>query len=105
MIIEIFRDKSGREPFVKWLDKIKSTEDKLRIRNRIRRIELENLGDYKSLGSGLYELRFSFGVGYRVYFTFGNHQEIVLLLIGGDKSSQSKGMETARKILKELKND
>jgi putative addiction module killer protein len=64
MIVEIFKDKSGKEPFIKWLGKIRNTEDKLRIRNRIRRIELDNLGDYKSLGAGLCELRFSFGAGF-----------------------------------------
>jgi putative addiction module killer protein len=105
MIIEIFQDKSGREPFVNWLNQIKNTEDKLRIRNRIRRIELDNLGDYKSLGAGLYELRFSFGAGYRIYFTFRNNHEIILLLIGGDKSSQKKDIESARKFLEEIKND
>ena len=104
MIVEIFKDKSGKEPFVNWLNKIKNTEDKLRIRNRIRRIELDNLGDYKSLGSGLYELRFSFGVGYRIYFTFGSNKEIILLLIGGDKSSQHKDIANAKKILEEIKN-
>ena len=105
MIVEIFKDKFGREPFIKWLEKIKNPSDKLRIRNRLRRIELGNLGDYKAISNSLYEMRMFFSSGYRIYFTFKNNKEIVLLLIGGDKSTQSKDIEIAKKLLKEVKND
>ena len=105
MIVEIFKDKFGKEPFIIWLEKIKNTQDKLRIRNRLRRIELGNIGDYKAITSSLYEMRMFFSSGYRVYFTFKNNKQIVLLLIGGDKSSQSKDIEIAKKLLEEIKND
>ncbi len=105
MIVEIFRDRFGNEPFVKWLSKIKDSEDKLRIRNLLRRIEIGNLGDYKIIANRLYEMRMFFSSGYRIYFTFKNNNKIVLLLIGGDKSTQNKDIEKAKKLLEEIKND
>lgn len=67
----------------------------MRIRNRLRRIELGNLGNYKSLGAGIYELKFSFGPGYRIYFAEVENT-VILLLAGGDKSSQSKDIKRAK---------
>jgi len=71
------------------------------IRKRILRIETGNLGDCKSVGEGVFELRFFFGSGYRVYFAFDG-DVVVLLLTGGDKSSQNKDIKTAQKIWKEI---
>lgn len=105
MIVEIFKDRFGHEPFVKWLSKIKSSEDNLRIRNRLRRIEIGNLGDYKIIANRLFEIRMFFSSGYRIYFTFKNNNQIVLLLIGGDKSTQKNDIEKAKKLLEEIKND
>lgn len=66
-----------------------------RVDQRILRLELGNFGDYKSLGKGLHELRLSFGSGYRVYY--GNDGDaIVVLLCGGDKSSQKADITKAR---------
>jgi putative addiction module killer protein len=104
MIVEIFKNESGKEPFIEWLDKIKNTQDKLRIRNRLRRIELGNIGDYKAISNSLYEMRMFFSSGYRIYFTFKNNKQIILLLIGGDKSSQNKDIKIAQKLLKEIEN-
>lgn len=104
MIVEIFKNESGKEPFIEWLDKIKNTQDKLRIRNRLRRIELGNIGDYKAISNSLYEMRMFFSSGYRIYFTFKNNRQIILLLIGGDKSSQNKDIKIAQKLLKEIEN-
>ena len=59
------------------------------------------MGDFKSLGDNLYELRFFFGGGLRVYYTIHN-QQVILLLNGGNKSSQSKDIEKARQIMQEL---
>lgn len=68
---------------------------------RIDRIQNGNFGDFKSLGDNLFELRFFFGGGLRVYYTIRNHQ-IVLLLCGGSKSKQSRDIEKARQMIQEL---
>lgn len=77
--------------------------DERRIRKRILRIEDGNLGDYKSLGDGVFELRFFFGAGYRVYFGIIG-ETVVLLLCGGDKSTQNKDIKKAKEIWKEVEN-
>lgn len=78
--------------------------DERRIRKRLLRIESGNLGDYKSIGEGVFELRFFFGSGYRIYFGFSG-ETVVLLLCGGDKSSQTKNIEKAKIIWKDAQND
>ena len=65
------------------------------------RVEIGNYGDYKPLGDGVYELKLHFGSGYRVYFAEDGYI-IVILLCGGDKSSQSKDIEVAKAYWKEL---
>jgi putative addiction module killer protein len=65
------------------------------------RVEIGNYGDYKALGDGVYELKLHFGSGYRVYFA-EDGDIIVILLCGGDKSSQSKDIEVAKAYWKEL---
>ena len=67
-----------------------------RIRARIDRIEEGNLGQYKALNMGLFELKFNFGPGYRVYFAVDG-DVVILLLSGGDKGSQRRDIENARK--------
>ncbi len=98
--IEIYQDKKGRKPFAEWLDGLKNLKDQTRIINRLKRIKLGNLGDKKSVGNGVYELRFHFGSGYRVYFgKVGNM--FILLLCGGDKSSQNKDIKKAKEYFKD----
>ncbi len=66
-----------------------------RIQNRLRRLEQGNYGDWKSVGQGIRELRLPFGSGYRIYF--GEHKDqLIILLIGGDKSTQSKDIKNAQ---------
>jgi len=92
----------GRTPFEEWLKGLKDKRSKARVLNRIDRLRLGNFGDCKSVGSGVYELRIHFGPGFRVYF--GLHgNEMVVLLVGGDKSSQRKDIETATQFWKEYK--
>ena len=83
--------------FDDWLAGLRDVEARARIRVRIRRMSLGNPGDVKALGDGIGEMRFSFGPGYRVYFTRCG-ATLVLLLAGGDKSSQSRDIELARQI-------
>ena len=70
---------------------------KTRIAVRIRRMQLGNVGDAKSVGDGVFELRFDFGPGYRVYYT-EREGEIIVLLAGGDKSSQKQDIEKAKQL-------
>jgi putative addiction module killer protein len=93
--IEIYQDKYGFEPYIEWVDSLTDWKTKARIEQRIRRIEQGNLGDFKSVGDGVFELRFDFGSGYRVYF--GQEKEkLIILLIGGDKSTQKKDIVLAK---------
>lgn len=87
--------------FAKWLLKLKDRKAIAKILVRIESLRQGNTGDSKSLGSGLHELRIHFGPGYRIYYTRKSGL-VVLLLCGGDKSSQSKDIARARSILSEL---
>lgn len=73
-----------------------------KIAARLDRVELGNLGDHKGIGDGIMELRVNYGPGYRVYYAFDN-EVIVLLLLGGDKSTQCKDIERAREYWSDYK--
>jgi putative addiction module killer protein len=89
-----YQTEKGDEPFNEWLDDLDSSI-RSRIQTRLDRVRLGNYGDYKSVGESVNELRFFFGSGYHVYFAeVGN--TVVLLLSGGDKSSQSKDVAKAQ---------
>ena len=86
------------DEFAKWLKRLKDSDAKSRINLRMRRIALTgNLGDRKPVGDGVYELRIDYGPGYRVYFALRG-KEIILLLVGGDKSSQQRDIKKAKEI-------
>jgi putative addiction module killer protein len=87
--------------FEKWFRKLRDTTAKGKILSRLKSAELGNLGDYKALGAGLFEMRIDCGPGYRVYFT-RQGKLIVILLLGGDKSTQERDIAIARQILSEL---
>ncbi|MEZ4663978.1 MAG: type II toxin-antitoxin system RelE/ParE family toxin [Caldilineaceae bacterium] len=95
-----YADASGREPFVVWLSNLRDKGGRKRILARLRRLEQGNLGDWKSVGDGVKELRLFFGPGYRVYFA-EDGDTIVVLLLGGDKSSQVNDIERAKAYWKE----
>ena len=101
--LQIYRTPSGRAPYTKWFESIRNPETRHNIRTRIDRIKSTgNLGDRKRVGGGVFELRFHFGPGYRVYFgEVGD--TIVLLLCGGDKSSQDRDIERAKAYWREYK--
>ena len=88
--------------FDKWLTKLKDVKGKARIVARIRSAELGNLGDVKPVGKGISEMRIHFGPGYRVYFT-QRGKLVILLLVGGDKSSQKRDIERAIALADMLK--
>ena len=86
-----------------WLRSLRDRQAKARIEVRIRRLSLDNPGQYRSLKNGINELKIDYGPGYRVYYTFRN-QTLVLLLCGGDKSTQDQDIKTALRILKQWEN-
>lgn len=90
------------ELFTKWLDKLKDTKAKISIARRIERMSTGLFGDNKFIGDGISELRIDTGAGYRVYYTIDNNR-IVILLIGGDKSTQTRDILKAKELKKELK--
>ncbi|MBU6206393.1 MAG: type II toxin-antitoxin system RelE/ParE family toxin [Alphaproteobacteria bacterium] len=86
--------------FNKWFVGLRDGMAQKRILIRLGRLELGNFGDAKSVGSGVSELRIHYGPGYRLYYTLQG-QELVLLLCGGDKDSQARDIELAKKLAKE----
>jgi len=90
--------------FSHWLMKLKDLKGRIAVARRIERMEYGNFGDVKSIGASISELRIQTGPGYRVYFT-KREEQIIILLVGGDKSTQSKDIEKAKKILKEMDNE
>jgi putative addiction module killer protein len=91
------------DEFDKWLRKLKDLRAKAKILFRIQKIESdEHFGDCESVGNGIRELKINYAKGYRVYFKESDGR-IIILLIGGDKSTQSKDIERAKEILKKIK--
>ena len=87
--------------FSKWLAKLKDAVAKVAIARRIVRLGNGNFGDSKSVGGGVFELRVDVGKGYRVYFT-NKDNKIVILLVGGDKSTQDEDVKTAKEMAAEV---
>jgi putative addiction module killer protein len=87
---------SGRCLFEEWFDSL-SLQVQVRVDARLDRIKLGNFGDFKPVGEGVFELRFKFGPGYRIYYALAE-QSLVLLLVGGDKSSQTGDIKLAKKL-------
>lgn len=82
-----------------WFAKLRDNRAKAKILTKLKKIELGKLGDYKFVGKGVSEFRITYGPGYR-YTLKGN--SIILLLIGGDKSTQSKDIKKAQQLLSKL---
>ena len=93
---------SKSQAFDKWFDGLKDTKGRFRVQARIDRAELGNFGDCEPVGEGVSEMRIHFGPGYRVYFA-QRGGVIVLLLVGGDKSTQAKDIKAAIKLNREIK--
>ncbi|WP_394892778.1 type II toxin-antitoxin system RelE/ParE family toxin [Mesorhizobium sp. AaZ16] len=87
--------------FSVWVNGLRDSEARARIASRIDRLTLGNFGDSKSIGEGVSELRINYGPGYRLYFT-KRGSVIVILLCGGDKSSQSRDIARAKGHAKEI---
>lgn len=90
------------EVFDAWFESLKDRQTARRIQARIDRAEEGNFGDHKTVGEGVSEMRIHHGPGFRVYFT-QHGMEIVILLAGGDKSSQTQDIATAHELARQLK--
>jgi len=98
--VEIFSGQGGQEPFSQWIESVRvSKSDRAIIKLRIRKIvEKNDFGDHKQLrdADGVSELRFDLGPDYRVYY--GEVGSLVIILTGGDKTTQSEDIETAKDL-------
>jgi putative addiction module killer protein len=88
------------EEFSSWLRRLRDVNAVARIVGRVRRMEMGNPGDFKSVGGGILEMRIDYGPGYRVYYAHRGEQ-IVLLLCGGDKRTQQQDIKRAQKLAEE----
>ncbi|AWY03296.1 TPA: type II toxin-antitoxin system RelE/ParE family toxin [Pasteurella multocida] len=89
------------ERFDSWLRKLKNPRAKMKINARIKRLQFGNFGDLKTVNDGIFEMRIDEGQGYRIYLK-NNNSVVVILLCGGDKSTQNKDIKLAKQIAEEL---
>jgi putative addiction module killer protein len=88
------------ETYKKWFAALRDNRAKYRILIRIERLAIGNSGDTKPAGEGISEMRIDYGPGYRVYYK-DSGKEIILLLCGGDKSTQDRDIQNAKQLAKE----
>ena len=89
------------EVFVQWLDGLRDIQARARVQARIERLATGNSGDVEPVGAGVSELRIDYGPGYRVYFK-RRGRELIILLAGGDKSTQAKDIKAALRYARDL---
>ncbi len=101
-IVKIAKLADDKASFIEWMNSL-DKNTKIRIQSRLTRLLENNFGDHKKIDNEISELRFKFGSGYRIYYTEIDNI-IVLLINGGDKSTQSKDILKAKSILQEWRN-
>ena len=99
----IYETEEGKRPFSDWLKSLKDRKARAIIRARLERVRLGNLGNCEPVGRGVSELKIYHGPGYRVYFG-QDGEEIIVLLSGGDKSTQSRDINRAYTLWEDYKN-
>ena len=92
------------QQFQDWLDALKDLRAQVRIVARLRLVEAGSLGDWKALGGEVSEMRVDVGPGYRLYFT-RRGSIVIVMLAGGDKSTQARDIKRAQRIVKELESE
>lgn len=97
--VDYYEDARGRAPIIDWLRSLDRTV-RARIGERINRLRLGQVGDFKPLGQQLFGLKMHFGPGHRIYFGY-LAEKLILLLAGGDKSSQDRDIIKARRYWNE----
>ena len=100
--ISYYLTKTGKKPFKEWLDGLKDIMARQKVRIRLDRVRLGNLGKNRSVGEGIYELKVDYGPGYRVYYGLEG-KTVVLLLLGGDKSTQKKDIAQVKMYWEDYK--
>jgi putative addiction module killer protein len=95
--LRIYETAQGQAPFSSWFDSLRDRAASARIQKRLDRVELGNLGDYRSIGEGVFELRVDYGPGYRIYFA-QTDLVVILILCGGDKRSQNQDILQAKQF-------
>lgn len=99
--IKFYELENGKVPVKEWLSEL-DLSTRVKVIKRLERIYDDNFGDYKLIAPNLYELRFFFGKGYRIYYTIKN-DIVVILLHAGDKSNQQKDITIAKSYLNNIK--
>jgi putative addiction module killer protein len=102
--ITVLETENGPSPFEEWYYSLKDKKAKARILARIDRLREGNFGDWKSLRGGVFELRVTFGSGYRIYFARVENR-IIVLLGGGDKGNQQQDIDKAIKLWEKYKDE
>ena len=87
--------------FVRWVSRLRDDRAEMRINSRLDLLAIGHQGDHKPVGGGVYELRIHYGPGYRVYYTYRGSM-LVIVLAGGDKSSQDKDIRLAHRLAREF---
>ena len=93
-----YLSENGQSLFKNWLVGLRDLQARARIRTRLNRVSLGNLGDYASIGDGVFELRIFYGPGYRVYYS-RERDNVILLLLGGIKDTQTRDIRIAKAYL------
>jgi len=93
--LDYYVTSAGKKPFKEWLEGLRDVSGRAKIRVRLDRARLGNLGDNRSVGEGVHELRVDYGPGYRVYYALEGSR-LILLILGGDKSSQERDIARAK---------
>jgi len=96
--LQEYLTENGQLPFNDWLGGLRDLRARARVRARLDRVSLGNLGDCVSVGGGVLELRIFYGPGYRVYYSLEG-DTLILLLFGGTKGTQKRDVQTAKAYL------
>lgn len=100
--LQVYQSSDYKQPFTEWLDGLTDRQARARVKTRLDRLTLGNFGDHRALDGGVLELRIDWGPGYRVYLARVG-RVILLLLCGGDKTTQQKDIERAKAYLEDYR--
>lgn len=100
--LEFYEDATGKNWYAEWFKSLRDSAVRARIKVRVDRLREGNYGDHRMLGGGLGELRLHLGPGYRVYFGDAG-DKLVLLIVGGDKTTQVSDIRSARRAWDEFR--
>lgn len=95
---------AATDEFNAWFASLKDSMTRARLLKRLRKVAAGNLGDHETVGDSVWELREFFGPGWRMYYVHADNT-IILMLGGGDKSTQQRDIERAKRLAKELQHD